>query len=73
MLTDVTGKIIVSGDLVSIATNRFNKIGAEHDITTISEVNPEDKTVVLIDGEVVDTTIYELLILCTKEDKEDEN
>ena len=63
VLLDTRGVVISAGDVISIATNRFDRQGAAHDITVVQSVDVVKGVVYLADGEDVDTNVYDVLVL----------
>ena len=63
MIVDTLGKVVSCGDVISIATNRFGKLGATHDITKVESISFEEGIVTTESGEDIDIKVYDILVL----------
>ena len=63
VLNDTRGVTISVEDVISIATNKFGEQGALHDIRVVSSVDADKGVVYLEDGEDIDISVYDVLVL----------
>lgn len=63
VLNDTRGVVISTGDVISIATDKFGEKGALHDISVVDYVDVDNGLVYLESGEDIDIDVYDVLVL----------